>query len=157
MADRYLIRRATPDDIASIVPMEARVFRDPWPTAAFRGLLGPESWVAVQQTEAGMDLLVGYLLGRRVQDEAELLNLAVEPAHRRHGVARSLIHGFLEALADNGARTVFLEVRASNLAAQGLYEALGFEQVGMRRRYYRRPVEDAVVMRRLLEAREGRA
>ena len=72
-------------------------------------------------------------------DEWELLNIAVAPEFRRRGVAREL----LAALP--GGR-IFIEVRASNMAARGLYESAGFRQVGVRRRYYHSPVEDGIVM-----------
>ena len=65
-------------------------------------------------------------------------------------MARHLVHVFLDELADNGAREVFLEVRESNRAARALYRDLDFQEVGVRVRYYEKPAEDAVVMRRSL-------
>jgi ribosomal-protein-alanine N-acetyltransferase len=90
---------------------------------------------------------VGYIVARRVLDEGEILNLGVALPVRRRGVGRALVHRVLTTWAAAGVSAVFLEVRESNLPAQRLYEAFGFQEVGRRRRYYQRPVEDAVVLR----------
>ena len=80
-------------------------------------------------------------------DEGEILNLGVATPQRRGGVGRALVERLLEELRDRGVRVVYLEVRESNAAARRLYESLGFAAVGRRARYYRRPVEDAVILR----------
>jgi ribosomal protein S18 acetylase RimI-like enzyme len=88
--------------------------------------------------------LVGFLAARRTaNDETEILNLAVTPEFRRRGVATRLLLECFQRLPG----TFFLEVRASNSAAQTLYAGLGFAPAGKRPRYYDNPVEDAVVMR----------
>jgi ribosomal-protein-alanine N-acetyltransferase len=75
-------------------------------------------------------------------DEAEIVDLTVEPAHHRKGVASALLRAFL---AGRQGR-VFLEVRPSNSAARRLYERFGFREVGRRPAYYRSPLEDAIIM-----------
>jgi ribosomal-protein-alanine acetyltransferase len=80
-------------------------------------------------------------------DEGEILNLAVAPAGRRNGLGRALVQHILEALTARGVRQVYLEVRESNAPARALYAAQGFKEVGRRQQYYRRPVEDAIVLR----------
>lgn len=107
--------------------------------------------MSVLVAEQGADL-VGYVVGRSVLDEAEVLNVGVAVPARRHGVARALVQTLLAAFAGSGVRSVFLEVRESNRAARALYQSLGFRAVGRRPRYYRRPLEDAVVLRALLGA-----
>lgn len=99
--------------------------------------------------------MAGYVVAHHAADEGEILNLGVAPAHRRKGVARALVGRALAALAAGGASAVFLEVRESNVAAQRLYEQLGFRQVGRRPGYYRRPTEDAVLLRTAISAAEG--
>jgi ribosomal-protein-alanine N-acetyltransferase len=99
----------------------------------------------------------GYVLARHAADEAEILNLGVAPAARRRGVGRALVREGLAALAARGAVQVFLEVRDSNAAARALYAEFGFGEVGRRRGYYRRPVEDAIVLRAAISAAGGRA
>ncbi len=81
-----------------------------------------------------------------VAREAELGNLAVAGSWRRLGLGRRLLDWALEKAQERGAERIFLEVRYSNTEAQRLYERRGFMQVGVRRRYYRAPAEDARVM-----------
>lgn len=84
-------------------------------------------------------------------EEASLYTVSTVPACRRQGAARALLRYALARLAGEGARDVFLEVRAQNAPARALYEALGFAAVGMRRGFYRSPPDDAVLMRRALD------
>jgi len=93
------------------------------------------------------DGTLGYVIAHRAADEAEILNLAVVPEGRRRGIGRALVAALLEALARDGAKAVFLEVRASNTAAHALYRQFRFLPVGRRSRYYRNPTEDAVILR----------
>jgi len=88
--------------------------------------------------------VAGFLVMREVAPgEREILNLAVDPAERRTGIARGLVG---DALA-RAKGAWFLEVRASNSAAIQLYESAGFKRAGRRPDYYREPAEDAIVMR----------
>jgi len=91
-------------------------------------------------------LVAGYVVAQCAADEGEILNLGVAVAHRRRGVGRALVEHVLAALGVRGVRVVYLEVRESNAGARRLYEALGFGEVARRARYYRRPIEDAVVL-----------
>ncbi len=75
-----------------------------------------------------------------------VLNLAVAPAHRRQGTAKRLVQSALEKAYIKGARIAYLEVRASNMAAQKLYLSLGFTGISLRRGYYDGPTEDALIM-----------
>jgi ribosomal-protein-alanine N-acetyltransferase len=118
------------------------VFPDPWPESGFRELLGPYTRVAVTGGEA----VAAYLVARCVADEAEILNLAVHPDHRRRGLGTALIQAVLPDLGRAGAEQVFLEVRASNVGAQAFYQRLGFGHRGRRRAYYSSPREDALIL-----------
>jgi ribosomal-protein-alanine N-acetyltransferase len=90
------------------------------------------------------DRVVGFLVARDVAgDEREVLNLAVSPAFRRKGVARSLVERCLAGFSG----TVVLEVRESNLAAQSFYKYIGFQELSTRPRYYNSPDESAIVMK----------
>jgi ribosomal-protein-alanine N-acetyltransferase len=108
-------------------------------------MLGQAHAICLAATDAG-GVLRGYAAGTIVADEAEVLNLAVAPAFRRRGVARALLAALLDALEARGARSLFLEVRASNSAALALYRAFGFRELGRRIGYYRAPHEDAITM-----------
>ena len=91
--------------------------------------------------------IVGFVILRRAADECELLQIAVDKASRRCGIAETLMEAALRWARDAGAATVFLEVRKSNNAAIMLYEKHGFKKYGARKNYYADPIEDAVVMK----------
>lgn len=146
MDARFRIRPATDADVPAIAALERASFSDPWTEDGFRSLLSGHALVA----EAGAEL-VGYGFARHAADVGEILNVAVAPAARRQGIARALVAGLLEALHAVGVAEVFLEVRESNDPARILYEALGFAPVGRRPRYYRKPLEDALILLRRLE------
>ena len=112
-----------------------------WSEADYRRLEGWEcsSWrtiVAVKDEQ-----IAGFLTYTETGD-LEILNLAVDPDHRRQGVAGILVRKLLQQIDG----PLFLEVRAGNRPALSLYKKLGFAQAGRRRSYYRNPVEDAVIM-----------
>ena len=92
----------------------------------------------------------GYLIGRIVADEAEILNLAVAPEERRRGIGAALLRDGLALCSERRVKSVFLEVRESNDRARALYSAHGFRPIGQRAGYYRNPPEAAVILRRTL-------
>ena len=91
--------------------------------------------------------IAGYVVALDAADEGEILNLAVAEVGRRRGLGRALVEAIVEALTERGVRQVYLEVRQSNAPARALYETFGFREVGCRKAYYRRPVEDAIILR----------
>jgi ribosomal-protein-alanine N-acetyltransferase len=143
-----ILRPALVDDVAEVAAMERRCYADPWPAAAFTSLPeNPSVFFAVARS--GVDgQLSGYVVAWHVMDEAELANLAVEPAARRRGVGSLLLDHMIDDAAGRGAARLFLEVRESNDAARRLYASRGFEEVGRRTKYYRSPDEDALILRR---------
>ena len=90
------------------------------------------------------DRIIGFLAFEQVMDEGSIVEVAVHPDCRRKGIARSLITAAIQSA--EGLNTVFLEVRESNTPAVSLYESLGFERIGVRKGYYQKPKEDAVIM-----------
>lgn len=154
----------TREDLDDVLRIERASFGVPWSERTFRSLLERSNAVllaAEERTEARWAALrgdalepglVGYAVVWLGGGEAELGDLAVDEGARRRGVGAALVKAVLEAAADRGASAVLLEVRESNRAARRLYERAGFERVGTRTRYYVRPVEDALVMRRSLPA-----
>jgi ribosomal-protein-alanine N-acetyltransferase len=140
----FKLRPATTADLDALAAIERAVFSDPWLRTDFRECLASRALAEV--AEAGQEI-VGYVIARAASDEGEILNLAVAPAHQRRGVGRALARHALASLAARGARSVYLEVRESNVAARALYEGLGFEPVARRANYYRHPVEAALILR----------
>lgn len=90
--------------------------------------------------------VLGFIAGRRLLDEAEVLNLAVLPAARKKGLGRALLQVLVEAFSGEGTLQVFLEVRESNRSAISFYRHAGFAQIGKRPGYYRNPEEAALVL-----------
>jgi [ribosomal protein S18]-alanine N-acetyltransferase len=141
----WQIRRARTADGRRLVPLERRCFGDPWSAEAFEDLLASpfgRGFIAERLGEVD-----GYLVARAVAGEGEILNLAVAPEVRGQGLGSRLLDAALTSLIEAGAREVFLEVREGNLTAQALYTHRGFRPIGRRTRYYRNPVEDAIVLR----------
>ena len=101
----------------------------------------PAAWVVELNS-----VLVGFLIGRVVADEFEILNMAVYRAHRRSGIGSRLLETALEFSRTAGSARAYLEVRASNGPAIALYARHGFAECGRRDRYYRDPVEDALLL-----------
>ena len=133
----------------ALVALERITFADPWSRRDFADCLEADCVTFV--AEAG-DGPVGYIVGRRVLDEGEILNLGVDLAVCRRGVGHALVAHVMETFLAAGVGRVFLEVRESNLGAQRLYASFGFREVGRRRRYYRAPMEDAVVLQAVISA-----
>ena len=94
------------------------------------------------------DKVAGYVGSQTVMDETDMMNVAVHPDHRRKGIAEALVLSLAEALKEKGSHCLTLEVRASNAPAIGLYEKLGFQQIGLRKNYYHNPKEDALILRK---------
>lgn len=93
---------------------------------------------------------IGTAICRIAADEAELLTIAVDAAHRRRGAGRRLLAAVIDHARGAGARSLFLEVGADNPAAHSLYVSRDFAEIGRRKAYYSRadlPAADAIVMR----------
>jgi Acetyltransferases len=123
MDDRYRIRPASPADATTLSILERRCFSDPWSAEGFREVLSTPVCFGLVAA-MGKDLQ-GYFLARLVAGEAEVLNLAVDPDHRRRGVGRILLEAGLRELQLRGGREVFLEVRESNAGARAMYWLAG--------------------------------
>lgn len=139
------IRPLTIADLAAVLDIESRAYPLPWTENQLRQSLSGEHQVWGLEVGGGLQ---AYLIWMQVLDELHILNLAVDPALQRRGLASRLFSALMENGEEHGARHVFLEVRASNTAAQALYSALGFCESGRRRNYYPAPGgrEDALLM-----------
>jgi ribosomal-protein-alanine N-acetyltransferase len=152
------IRPGRLDDLDRVVAIERLSFSDPWTADTFVSVLAlthirflvAEDVGAPEREGGGAPDLVGYVVALVMADEGEVADLAVAPAARRRGVARLLLDRVASEASEMGIRALYLEVRESNSAARTLYESSGFVAVGRRRAYYRRPVEDALLLRREL-------
>jgi ribosomal-protein-alanine N-acetyltransferase len=161
------VRRMMAADVRAVALIDAMSLPLPWPERAYQyELTVPHScpWVAeialpldkrpleyrsplgqlVRQP--GERAIVGMLVLWKIVDEAHIATLAVHPEVRRQGIAKRLLEEALSNAAAEGARSAFLEVRLGNLAAQELYQQLGFRVDGQRRSYYSDNHEDALLM-----------
>ena len=141
------IRRLTFADLPQVVAIERRAFGTPWSLAMFVLELSKPSGICLAAETAGSDEreLVGYLICSRYDTVWHVMNVAVDPDRRRHGIATALIAALLAEVGDRDSQ-VTLEVRRSNTGAIALYERFGFRSAGLRRRYYQDNGEDAVIM-----------
>ena len=144
-------RPATQADVPAIVEIERTSVADPWSEETFRDLLRLRQAIFLVATEGLPESVCGYVIAAIVTDEAEVLNLAVAGQSRRRGLGGRLLDAGLGMIRERGAREVFLEVRESNAAAIALYNSRGFAALSRRARYYRNPVEDALVLRHEIE------
>ena len=147
-----VLRPAEADDLDAIVAIERASFSDPWPRGAFLSLIRRDDvHVVVAVPEAtpapGAPAVLGYAIAWFIVGEGEVGNVAVHPDARGRGIGARLLDAALAEAGRREAEVVFLEVRESNDAARRLYASRGFVEVGRRKRYYRRPVEDALVLR----------
>ena len=149
MDNEIVIRRARAEDVPQIMDIERASYSMPWTETTFRGLIERRDADVLAAEANGR--VVGYAACWVVVDQAELGNIAVAPDWRRRGVGARLLEAVIEHSRGRGVRELFLEVRVSNDVAQRLYQRYGFREVGRRRNYYVAPVEDALVMCKLLD------
>ena len=139
-----LVRQMAAPDVPDVTALESECFDNPWPQEAFVSEVRKANGVALVAVECGE--IVGYGIACIVLEEVHVVNLAVHPSRRRLGIGRQILAALLEAGAQRGTEVATLEVRSRNSAAQCLYESFGFRAVAIRKRYYRGPEDDAVVM-----------
>ena len=139
------IRRMTLDDLPTVVELDKISFSLPWPEKSFRfevtDNLASRCWVAEVDGR-----VVGMLVGWLLVDEIHIATIATHPDFRRQGIGRQLLSHALSRALDEGARSSFLEVRESNLAAQEMYRQFGYQATGRRKLYDRDNDEDAILM-----------
>jgi len=143
-----VIRRMRESDLDEILSIEKACFLSPWSRCAFENEMRAVYAFPMVMAQTDSPRILGYLCFWLVLDECHILNLAVHPACRRQGVASRMIRNLLEVCSRKRILTCHLEVRASNQIARTLYSKFGFEDQGIRKRYYPDTDEDALVMRR---------
>jgi [ribosomal protein S18]-alanine N-acetyltransferase len=137
-----LVRPLSYSDLPQVIGIERRAFPTPWSLAMFVLELSKPSGVCLSANRSGR--VAGYLICSKYDQAWHLMNIAVDPPHRRQGIAILMLNRMFEIAGPGAAYT--LEVRTSNAGAMALYERFGFKAVGTRRRYYQDTGEDAVIM-----------
>ncbi len=155
---RFVPCNATAADTAAIAGLHAQFFSPPWDEAAVADVLRHPGSVALVVRAPDSARLLGYILGRVVSDEAEILSLGIAEEARRLGYASGLVARLGEGADAMGAARLYLEVAAGNGPAIALYQRLAFKRLGVRRGYYRHPgrmAEDALLFGRDLVSIAG--
>ncbi|MBQ8056754.1 MAG: ribosomal protein S18-alanine N-acetyltransferase [Ruminococcus sp.] len=139
-----IICKMTQEHLCGVMEVEHNSFTHPWSENSFMDEINKDSsfcYVALQN-----DTVVGFAVLETVLDEGNLLDIAVDEKHRRQGVARELFKELFKVADEKKLSFITLEVRESSIPAISLYEAHGFEKVGVRKNYYSKPTENAVLM-----------
>ncbi len=134
------------EHIDQLAALEQLCFSDPWSRESLaQELDNPLSryYLCLEG-----ERVLGYIGTRQLAGEWEIVNVAVDPARRREHIASRLMEWLLRDAAAGQCERIFLEVRQSNLPAIGCYTRFGFRQVGLRKNYYEKPVENAILMMR---------
>ncbi len=144
-----------PRHISQIARIEQLCFSDPWSEALLESELeAPLARYFIYEEDGQV---LGYIGTRMIFDTCEIANVAVDPAHRRKGIAQTLYRALETECRQKGILQLDLEVRESNVGAQAFYRVCGFDVAGKRRNYYESPREDAILMSRLLGETEEKA
>jgi ribosomal-protein-alanine N-acetyltransferase len=147
--NKWRIETVNRTDLEPILAIEQLSFKRPWGRISFEGELSCQNacnYVVKSAKAAKKSQIVAYAFIRRVADELHILKIAVTPARRGHGIATWFLNSCFTMGTRQGANSVYLEVRPSNIPAVELYEKLGFKEIGRRPKYYADSKEDALVM-----------
>ncbi len=145
MPESVVIRRMLSEDLPRVMSIERAAYEFPWTEGIFKDCLrvGYPAWLYEQAGESK-----GYGVLSVAAQEGHILNLCVDPRYQRQGVGSALLRVLMTTARACQAQSLFLEVRESNQKARALYERFGFNEIGIRKRYYpgRNGREDAIVL-----------
>lgn len=141
-----IIRAMQTDDLGQVAPIEAANFSTPWTENDFRTYLDRQDGLFLVAEEDGK--ILGYCGVILVPPEGDITNVSVGSEYRGRGAGKALVEEMLKRTEAAGIDTLFLEVRKSNAVAIGLYGRQGFTEIAVRKNYYEKPVEDALIMSR---------
>lgn len=146
MTDIY---KASPADLDDIARLEQACFSVPWSEGQVLSEIKSEDACVICAVNDGV--VCGFCIAHLVGDDAEVYQIAVDEPYRRRGIGELMLSYAMTQMEDMGALALYLEVRVSNKPAIALYESFGFERVGIRKKYYTAPTEDAMIMKRVIE------
>ena len=139
-----LVRRMTIEDIQAVTEIEKKCFSSPWSEKSFEDSISREDTIFLVCEEGSITGYIGMYISF---DEASITNVAVSPEFRKKGYGEQLVAEAKFAAKEANAENIFLEVRVSNEPAISLYKKMGFEELGIRKKFYEHPVEDAIIMK----------
>ncbi len=138
------IRQMREEDLDQVAQLEAETFSTPWSRESLLSFWQREDTVFLAAERDGE--IVGYCGYLQIFDEADILNVAVKEAYRNRRIGTRLVEKLIETGKDRGVSQFTLEVRQSNKRAIHIYEKMGFVSAGIRKNFYERPAEHAVIM-----------
>ncbi len=137
------------EDIDPVMVLERLAYELPWSEGNMRDCLKPgySCWVCLREGR-----IIGHAIMSVVAGEANILNLCIHPDLQGRGLGRKLLEQMLAIARQQQADTAFLELRCSNRTAFNLYDASGFNEIGLRQNYYpaKKGREDAILMAKTL-------
>jgi len=146
-SEAIAIRHFIPSDIEVVMSIETAAAETPWSRAHYEDGFKHHYEMYLMSVE---DIPVGFIVMRWTGDQAEILNIAITPEYQGQGLGRRLLCYVIDIVKSKQVLSLFLEVRFSNKKAQKLYNALGFNEIGVRPAYYEmrgtKKREDAIVM-----------
>lgn len=143
-SDMIEIMETSLEDLEAIAQIERQIFSRPWSRDGFEASVMADNTVYLTARLDGE--IAGYCGMIWCMDEAEITNVAVKETCRKKGVAIAMLQKLLACGNAHDVRSFILEVRKSNVAAIALYEKLGFKKCGVRKNFYEKPTEDAIIM-----------
>ena len=141
-----IIKNMAPSHVEQVAELEKICFTTPWSEKSIASEL--TNIYALWLVAEDQGVVVGYIGSQLSHPEADVMNVAVTPDRRREGIAEVLVDSLITELKRIGCSSLTLEVRASNDPAIGLYHKIGFHEVGLRKKYYHNPREDALILRK---------
>lgn len=136
-----IIRKMKIEDLPAIMKIEEKLFTTAWEREMFLEEINKQ-YAFVLEID---DNIAGYICGWKLVDECNITNIGINRQHQRKGYGEELVVLLMKKLTSEDCFKFFLEVRASNHAAQQLYNKLGFSLIGTRKKYYHTPFEDAYI------------
>lgn len=142
------VRETVMEDAAAIAEMEHQIFSDAWSEKSVLDTMNQKNAVCLTAEKAGR--IIGYVLSYTAADESEIARIAVAEEFRRQGTARAILRELENVCSSKGVKKLLLDVRESNREARAFYTDMGFQEDGIRRRFYENPQEDGILMSREL-------
>ena len=141
-----MIRRMTSEDVKQVAEIEEQCFSVPWSRQGFLDSIAREDTIFLVAKEEVSDKIMGYIGMYMSFEEGEITNVAVSLEYRNQGIGARLVRAIQLAGKERNLERIILEVRISNASALSLYKGNGFEELGIRKNFYEKPVEDAIIM-----------
>lgn len=145
-----MIRKMIKEDLSQVCAIENEIFSDAWTMQGFLDTLENSQAIMLVAASDEDGSVEGYCCLYQAFDEGEIVNVAVHPDKRCRGIGYKMVEELMQQGILEGISHFYLEVRESNVNAQKLYEKLGFEMIGIRKDFYEKPRENAIIMQKIL-------